>query len=248
MLTPVSRSQAAVLKWEGDSSTWDKEDMDPETLYKRFRCAVLQLVNDDCYQARVGSITLVLDLYRLSRDMQVRSTCVISPVRLASSPGCSGCECIRLQTAQGHMLPVQRDFRDVTACLRLFSLGTLAKDCIEEHMETAILVLGTSRSLFTTCPQPYVFDKLSVRRVFTAAHATPRLVDWQVRRRWSASNSSSMRCSCWSATPCSARVSAPSCRNCWSAWLAAWHTQPCHSTWLTMLRRSATLGSTVATR
>ena len=44
------------------------------------------------------------------------------------------------------MLPVQRDFRDVTARLRLLSLGTLREDCTQEHMETAILMLGMSRS------------------------------------------------------------------------------------------------------
>ena len=82
--TPVNRSQAAVMRWEGNSSTWERDEMNPETLFQRFRCAVLQLVDDDCYHARLGSIALVLDLYRLSRDKQACDTSVALPVRAAS--------------------------------------------------------------------------------------------------------------------------------------------------------------------
>ena len=64
--------QAAVLRWEGQSSAWQTEEMNPETLFKLFKSAVLLLVDDDSYHARRGCASLVLDLYKLSRDMQVR--------------------------------------------------------------------------------------------------------------------------------------------------------------------------------
>jgi hypothetical protein len=46
--------------------------MNPETIFKRFRRAVLQLVDDDSYHARRRSAAFVLDLYRLTEDIQVR--------------------------------------------------------------------------------------------------------------------------------------------------------------------------------
>ncbi len=204
--------------------------MDPETLYKRFRCAVLQLVDDNCYHARLGAITLVLDLYRLSTDMQVRSTCVISFVRSGTTPD---------------ILPGVHPLADRT---REYAAG--AEGLQRCHSPPEASQSGNSGKRLhrgahgdrysyswyipqnTTCLHHIAFDHLTA-----AAHMTLRFVDWQVRRRWSASNSSSMRCSCWSATPRSARGSAPSCRSCWSAWPAAWHTRPCHSIWPAMLRR-----------
>ena len=63
--------QATVLRWEGDSSAWESDTMNPETVMKRFRNAVLHLVDDDSYHARRRSAAFVIDLYGLTDDMQV---------------------------------------------------------------------------------------------------------------------------------------------------------------------------------
>ena len=152
---PQDYPQAAVLKWEGKSSTWETDDINPETLLKHLRCAVLQLVADDCYHARLGSISLILDLFKMSRDTQVRSTSFTTQARCVLTclpglpPSCPGQYCLELHPLANRTrthAAVQRDFRDVAARLRLLSLGTPATDCIEEHMETSILILGMSRS------------------------------------------------------------------------------------------------------
>lgn len=69
---PVSRLQAAILRWDGNTRAWESENLNPNTLLELFRSAVLQLVDDDSYHARREAVTAVLDLFSLSSDMQVR--------------------------------------------------------------------------------------------------------------------------------------------------------------------------------